>query len=123
MKQLRRRCIIRHYDFVKIVKQYVPHLYHTAEFVPFTLKELEQERLLHILKETGKPESRRYREVYVGDLEYPRNYLQSMSDYLYHEKYVDWFSDYDEAGYMWIQARANTPRSVLGWGIFGYDYE
>lgn len=122
MKHLRRRCIIRHYDFEKLVKQYVPDLYHTAEFVPLTLKELEQERLLLVLKETDKIKSQRHREVYIEDLEYPRNYLRAMNDYLYHEKYVDWFSDYDESGYMWIQARANTPRSVLGWGIFEYNY-
>lgn len=117
MKKLRRKCIIRHYDFVKLVQQYVPDLYHAAEFVPFTLRELEQERLLLVLKDTDQT------RLHVEDLEYPRNYLQAMHDYLYHEKYIDWFSDYDEAGYMWIQSRANTPRSLLGWGIFEYNYQ
>lgn len=125
MKKLRRRCIIRQYDYLKFVQVYVPLYYHTSEFVPITIKDLEHERLLHVLKNNSNDivrKSSQNQKVYTGNLEYPRNYLREMQDYLYNKEYVKWFSDYDEDGYMWIQARSNTPRTVLGWGTFEYDY-
>lgn len=126
MKTLRRRCIIRQYDYLKLTQMYIPLYYHRAEFAPITINDLEQERLLHILKNDNSDivqRSGKNQPVYVEDLEYPRNYLRAMQDYLYNSEYVNWFSDYDEDGYMWIQARSNTPRTVLGWGVFEYDYE
>lgn len=124
MKTLRRRSIIRQYDYLKFVQLYIPLYYHRSEFTPITLNELEQERLMHVLKNDNSDIVQRsgQRQTYVEDLEYPRNYLRAMQDYLYNLNYVKWFSDYDDAGYLWIQARATTPRTVLGWGVFEYDY-
>jgi len=123
-KQLRRRVIIREYDYNKVVDRALPSLYHKANFVPITLKELEQEHLLMVLSEHPSqklPMRRRYK----GDdpcYQYPKNYLWEMQDILYNKSYVDWFSEYDKDGYMWIQARKNTPRTLLGWGTFEYNY-
>ena len=118
MKHLQRRIIIRQYDYEKIVKQHVPGLYSTATFVPITLDELKKEHTFAILRNN----SDRYRLENVH-YEYPRNYLQAMDDRLYDKRYVDWFSNYDSDGLMWIQSRQNTPRSVLGWGVFEYNYQ
>lgn len=124
MKKLRRRCIIRQYDYLKFVDVYIPIYYHTAEFTPVTIKELEQERLFQILKNNSTDNQRpgSMTNAYTGNLEYPRNYLKAMQDYLYNPEYIKWFSDYDQDGYMWIQARSNTPRTMLGWGVFEYNY-
>ena len=117
MKHLRRRVIMRQYDYVKHHGSFVPSYYSASNFVPITLKELEQEYLLKILN--GTIDEERIKKI---NFEYPKNYLQAMSDYLYKQEYIQWFSEYDEDGYMWIQARANTPRSVLGWATFELDY-
>lgn len=125
MKKLRRICIIRQYDYLKMVKKYIPLYYDRSEFTPITLQELEHERLLCILKNDNiniLQKSNQNNLTYLGDLKYPRNYLYAMQDYLYNKEYVKWFTDYDEEGYIWIQARSNTSRTVLGWGIFEYEY-
>ncbi len=130
MKKLKRQIIIRQYDYDKMISRALPSLYHRAEFTPITLTELEQEHLMKVLSDDnpqyrnqrpkGKPrwKDSRDEEYY----QYPRNFLWYMQDYLYDKNYVDWFSDYDEDGYMWIQARKNTPRTLLGWGTFEYTY-
>lgn len=118
MKHLRRRVIMRQYDYVKHHGSFVPSYYSASNFVPITLKELEQEYLFKILD--GTLDAGQFKKI---NFEYPKNYLQAMGDYLYKRDYVNWFSEYDEDGYMWIQARANTPSSILGWAIFELDYE
>lgn len=124
MKTLRRRIIIRQYDYDKMVKNAIPKLYHNANFTPITLKELEQEHLMMVLSEKKSqkflvPSDHRIDDKYY---EHPRSYLWQMQNVLYDRNYVDWFSDYDEDGYMWVQAKKNTPRTLLGWGEFEYNY-
>ncbi len=129
MKKLHRRIIIRQYDYDKMVDRALSGLYHSATFTPITLSELEQEHLVRVLSNTQSeylaqvPKRRAWNhtddEKYYR---YPRNFLWQMQEYLYDKNYVDWFSDYDEAGYLWIQARKNTPRTLLGWGEFEYNY-
>jgi hypothetical protein len=45
-----------------------------------------------------------------------------MQNYLYDKNYVDWFSKYDDDGYMYIQSKRNAPESILGWATVEYDY-
>lgn len=124
VKKLRRRVIIRQYDYLKLAHQAIPGLYDASSFVPITLKELEHEHLMMVLSE--KPSTkflvRSDYNIDKRDYEYPRNYLWEMQNSLYNKSYVDWFSEYDEDGYMWIQARKNTPKTLLGWGEFEYYY-
>lgn len=129
MKKLRRRIIIRQYDYQKLAHEAIPGLYDSSTFVPITLKELEQEHLMRVLSETQSAylNSVPKRKKWVGDdddtyYKYPRNFLWQMQDYLYDKKYIDWFSEYDEDGYLWIQSKKNAPRTVLGWGEFEYNY-
>jgi hypothetical protein len=117
MKKLRRRVIIRQYDYHKVVKRAVPKLYTECSFVPITLKELEQEHLLKVLANEKLPEPPAWLQ-----LKYPKQYLYAMKDYLYDEHYVDWFSEYDENGYMWIQAKKGGPETMLGWATFEVEY-
>ena len=124
MKQLRRRIIIRQYDYLKLVRNTIPGLYHSSSFNPITLKDLEHEHLMMVLSEKRSrmllvPSNHRVDPKYY---EHPRSYLWQMQNVLYDKKYADWFSEYDEDGYMWIQARANTPSTLLGWGEFEYYY-
>ena len=120
-KKLVRTVIVRQYDYNKMAKYAVPWLYSYSEFTPITIKELEQQHIMNILSDDKK--SNLYIDEYKPYYQYPRNFLWEMRNNLYDKKYVDWFSDYDELGYMWIQARKNTPRTLLGWGTFEYNYE
>lgn len=117
---LRRRVIIREYDFEKVRAQAIGEvgfmrwgaLYDRAEFTPLTLEGLEKENVVDLLK--GK--ERKFRA-----LDQPNLMLYYLKDYLYNEKYFDWDIKYDENKQLWIQARKNTPRTRLGWGIFEKD--
>lgn len=123
LKTLRRRVIIREYDFDKVRTQAfsplsfaetISTLYDRAEFKPFTRDGLEKEHLLQILK---KPKH----ENPFKPTQIPAIFLYNLRDYLYNEKYINWNAEYDDEGYIWVQARKNTPRSRLGWGIFEKD--
>lgn len=116
MKHLRRRVIIREYDFLKI-RSHARKLWDSVEFEPITLKELEHEHLLKVLAGVSLPKA-----AAGGEYIYPRTYLYEMRNYLYDENYVGWFSKYDEDGYMYIQSKKNAPESMLGWATFEYDY-
>ena len=117
---LRRKVIIREYDFEKVRAEAIGEvgfmrwgaLYDRAEFTPLTLESLEKENVVDLLK--GK--ERKYKA-----LKQPNLMLHYLKDYLYNEKYPDWNIEYDEQGQLWIQARKNTPRTRLGWGVFEKD--
>lgn len=115
MKHLRRKIIIRQYDFHRIQSR-ARQVYDTVSFESITLKEIEHEHLLRVLNGTKLP------EPMYGEYHYPRNYLYAMQNYLYDKSYVDWFSNYDDDGYMYIQTKRNAPESMLGWATFEYDY-
>ena len=121
MKTVRRQIIIREYDYDRIVQLYIPILYTRASFVPFTLKDLEQERMLQVLS-TPEENIEQIKYRIPDNYDYPRSFLWCLKDQLYNDKYPEWFSEYDENGYMWIQARKNTPKSKLGRATFEYDY-
>ncbi len=115
MKYLRRRILIRQYDFHRIQNR-AQQVYDSVSFEPITLKEIEHEHLFRVLNGTKLP------EPMYGEYHYPRNYLYAMQNYLYDKNYVDWFSNYDDDGYMYIQSKRNAPESMLGWATFEYDY-
>lgn len=116
MKHLRRRVIIRQYDYHRVQNSALK-VYNRTDFEPITLQELEHEHLLKVLSNVDLPVPPPYL-----DLTYPKTYLYRMQNYMYNKEYVNWFSEYDEDGYMWIQAKRNTPASMLGWATFEYDY-
>ncbi len=116
-KILRRRCIIRQYDFLK-VKARDPHnlLYDTYNFEPFTKTSLDQEIMWAEL--SGKKLNYKWDEHIP-----PRKFIRALSDSLYNKSYLDWNIWYDDDGYICVQARKNTPESFLGWATFIKEYD
>ena len=121
---LRRKVIIREYDFEKIKSQalmpfkiydYVT-LYDRAEFTPLNQDNLEKLQLAEILKGRKSPIS----EVSIN-LKNPALLLYNLKDHLYNERYFEWDVTVDDEGYLCVQARKNTPLSRLGWAVFEKD--
>ncbi len=123
-RTLRRRVIIREYDFNKIKNDaiglhYDGHsLYDRVEFTPLSQDTLEKLQLQEILKGKHTPLT----EV-KWNLTIPAVLLYQLKDYLYDERYYDWEVNTDEDGYLCVQARKNTPKTRIGWGVFEKDLE
>ena len=124
-RTLRRKVIIREYDFHKVkadalsvgfATQYV--LYDRAEFWPLNQETLEKLKLVEMLK--GKENAITKVD---SSLKNPALLLYNLKDYLYNEKYIDWQVSVDEDGYLCVQSRSNTPKTRIGWGVFEKDYE
>lgn len=113
---LKRRCIIREYDFKNILKKDPDRiLYDTYEFVPFTKLRLEQEAMWHAIK-----------GVMVRDWiieNPPRSNLRRLQESLYDKRYLSWDSWFDNDGYVVIQARKNAPQTRLGWAYMTKTWE
>ena len=124
-RTLRRKVIIREYDFHKVKEdalsvgfatQYV--LYDRAEFVPLNQETLEKLKLVEILK--GKKTALSQSTLHLKN---PALLLFDLRDYLYNPKYIDWQVSIDEDGYLCVQSRKNTPKTRIGWGVFEKDLE
>lgn len=118
-KLLRRRCIIREYDYSKIAREALDifegqPLYDRVSFEPITRDALEKQALLCLLK--GQDRWQRF-----SPTRYPIHTLELFKDYLYDTRYLGWTASYDELGCMCIQSRANAPRTQLGWAVFEKD--
>lgn len=116
IRTLRRKVIIREYDFEKVKQQaFMPiglcPIYDRAEFIPFTKDSISHEYLMKMLGDKTK------KGIARPD-QHPANWLYDMRDYLYSEKYVQYHPQYGEDGFIYVQARKNTPRTRIGWGIF-----
>jgi hypothetical protein len=122
-RTLTRRIIIREYDFARVRDQAFSvisgdgSLYDRAEFTPMSNDTLEKLKLVELLK--GK---RTQLSQAALNLEIPALTLYQLKDYLYSEKYCHWRVTIDEDGYLCVQARKNTPKSRIGWGVFEKDY-
>jgi len=123
IRTLKRKIIIREYDFNKVREQVLSidegvldSLYDRASFVPLSQHNLEKLKVEEILK--GKPNI--FKDINI-DLKMPSLLIAQMRDYLYNTKYYDWRITVDEEGYLCVQARKNTPKSRLGWGVFEKD--
>jgi len=125
IRTLRRKVIIREYDFNKIKDEALGQhydgyaLYDRVSFEPLNEKNLEKLKLLDILK--GKRNSAL--STIDIDFVYPIRLLRDLKDYLYSEQYYRWDVTVDNEGYLCVQARKNTPKSRLGWGIFEKELE
>jgi hypothetical protein len=124
-RTLRRKVIIREYDFNKVkadalsvgfATQYV--LYDRAEFMPLNQETLEKLKLVEMLK--GKANAITKVD---SSLKNPALLLYNLKDYLYDERYIDWQVTIDEDGYLCVQSRKNTPKTRIGWGVFEKDLE
>ena len=127
VRTLRRKVIIREYDFNKVRDQaFAPlsymgildSLYDRASFLPLNQDNLEKLKVEEILR--GKATVLKSVD---WNLKMPAILVAQLKDYLYNTRYYDWQVTIDEEGYLCVQARKNTPKSRLGWGIFEKDLE
>ena len=124
MRILKRKVIIREYDFNKLQERALSvgffcdnvALYDRASFVPLDQNTLEKIRLQEILKGKSGPIT----EV-NWNLSIPAVLLYQLRDYLYTDKYYNWNVTIDEEGYICVQSRKNTPKTRIGWGVFEKD--
>ena len=123
MRTLRRRVIIREYDFKRVrdeafaVVKGLGTLYDRAEFTPLNQENLEKLKVIEILR--GKKST----PLITADLDLkmPAMLVSQLKDYLYDDRYYHWHITVDNDGYLCVQARKNTPKSRLGWGVFEKD--
>jgi hypothetical protein len=124
LRVLRRKVIIREYDYNKLVQEtsmplkvgdHKP-LYDRSNFLPLSQSNLEKLKVVEILKGKQSPIT----EVSLN-LENPALLLYNLKDHLYNQKYFEWNVDVDSDGYICVQARKNTPKSRLGWAVFEKD--
>lgn len=119
IKILRRKVIIREYDFNKVKHNAQKlSLYDRMSFVPLNEDNLEKLKLQEILR--GKTGIMTTVDI---DFEMPRKLVRELKDYLYSDQYYHWKITVDEEGYLCVQSRKNTPTTRLGWGIFEKDIE
>jgi hypothetical protein len=122
-RTLRRQVIIREYDFKRVrdeafaVVMGEGTLYDRAEFTPLNQENLEKLKVIEILK--GKKST----ALITADLDLkmPAMLVSQLKDYLYDDRYYHWHVTIDDNGYLCVQARKNTPKSRLGWGVFEKD--
>ena len=124
-RTLRRKVIIREYDFNKVKEQaFMPiacmgisdTLYDRASFLPLNQDNLEKLKVEEILR--GKTAGLKSVD---WNLKMPAVLVAQLKDYLYNNRYYDWQVSIDDEGYLCVQARKNTPKTRLGWGIFEKD--
>ena len=115
IRTLKRRCLIREYDFNRVRQEAVPLIYDTAEFVPLSREQMEKEKIWAELQGRSQP------WLYLG--RNVKEILYGMKDWLYDERYQFWKKYWDDDQYLIIQARSNTPASRLGWGVFERTYD
>ena len=123
MKLLRRKIIIREYDFNRIrtkatakVDRYET-LYDRATFIPINKDELEKEYLIFLLT---KDESDKTSDPMNSwkPTEFPSSYLWHIKKQLYNEDYARWDCRFDDDGRVLIRYNKGTPETKLGWGVF-----
>jgi hypothetical protein len=127
IRTLRRRVIIREYDYQKVCKEaFAPlscmgikdSLYDRAEFTPLDQLALEKIKLVELLK--GKTNILTTLDVEIKN---PALLLYNLKDFLYTDKYYTWEVTVDEDKFVCVQARKNTPKSRIGWAVFEKDIE
>lgn len=125
-RTLTRKTLIREYDFNKVKAQafaplstmgIIETLYDRASFMPLNQAALEKIKMMDILR--GKNNTPIMEAEW--NLKMPALLVYHLRDYLYNEKYYNWKVSVDDEGFLCVQARKNTPKSRLGWGIFEKD--
>ena len=123
-RTLTRKTLIREYDFNKVKAQALGGLlfdgmalYDRADFTPIDQATLEKLKIADILK--GKHHTPLLETKWNSTV--PALLLWDLKDYLYDERYRHWQVSIDEDGFICVQARKNTPKSRIGWGVFEKD--
>ena len=123
IRTLKRKVIIREYDYKKVADQATGSyydgtaLYDRVSFLPLNEENLEKIKLVEILK--GKEHTPLIKSDWNDNV--PAMMLYHLRDYLYDKRYYEWHVTIGEDGFICVQARINTPKTRLGWGIFEKD--
>lgn len=126
-KLLRRKIIIREYDFKKIRTKALGNidryetLYDRATFTPITKDDLEKQYLLHLLTRDEGPKTN-HNYDHWKPTDYPSSFLWQLRKNLYNEDYARWDSRFDEDGYLVVRYNKGKPETKLGWGVFEKDF-
>lgn len=127
IRTLKRKVIIREYDYFKVEQQAIGNigfyslstLYDRAKFIPLNQESLEKIKLVEILK--GKQHDPLLLAEWNNNV--PAMLLYNLKDYLYNQKYYEWNVSLDNDGYVCVQSRKNTPKTRIGWAVFEKDLE
>lgn len=123
VRTLKRKVIIREYDYKKVAEQATGlhydgmALYDRVSFIPLDQGGLEKIKLLEILQ--GKEHTPLIKSEWNDNI--PAMLLYHLKDYLYDDRYYNWNVTIDDQGCICVQARKNTPKSRIGYGIFEKD--
>jgi len=123
LRTLRRKVIIREYDFNKVAQEATgahfdgQSLYDRVSFLPLNEENLEKLKVVEILQ--GKEHTVLLKSDWNNNV--PAMMLYQLRDYLYDKRYYDWRVSIDDQGFICVQARKNTPKTRLGWGVFEKD--
>ena len=123
IRTLRRKVIIREYDFNKVAADATgahfdgQSLYDRVSFLPLNEENLEKLKVVEILQ--GKEHTVLLKSDWNNNV--PAMMLYQLRDYLYDKRYYDWRVSIDDQGFICVQARKNTPKTRLGWGVFEKD--
>ena len=123
IRTLRRKVIIREYDFNKVAADATgahfdgQSLYDRVSFLPLNEENLEKLKVVEILQ--GKEHTVLLKSDWNNNV--PAMLLYQLRDYLYDKRYYDWRVSIDDQGFICVQARKNTPKTRLGWGVFEKD--
>lgn len=123
LRTLRRKVIIREYDFNKVAADAIgahfdgQSLYDRVSFLPLNEENLEKLKVVEILQ--GKEHTPLIKSDWNNNV--PAMMLYQLRDYLYDKRYYDWRVSIDDQGFICVQARKNTPKTRLGWGVFEKD--
>jgi hypothetical protein len=119
-KTLRRRVLIREYDYRKKLLPQSRGLYDRVEFTPITRTSNEQEYMWAVL-------NNRRIEIY-GEMQFdPADlqtfmYNQKIRSQLYSKQYLEYHVYWHPVdGTAVIYSRADRPSSVLGWAVLEKD--
>lgn len=116
-RTLRRKVIMREYDYTNVYKQAIEtSLYDRGSFLPLNKENLEKLKMIDLLKGKDTPIS-----DLSCDLTSPASLLYSLRDYLYSVKYYQWTVKVNEDGFVCVQPRKNISESVVGWAVFEKD--
>lgn len=117
-KTLRRRIIMREYDYEYIIPEIIKNdLYDRADFIPLTLNEMKNENLMFRIKNPEKGEQEPWPITNINHIS-----LWHLQHLCYNKQYTKWKMtvDYPD-GQVWLQSRSNVNPSRLGWGWFEKD--
>lgn len=108
MKRIRRNIIVRQQDLPAFIRKTIhTGLYDSVDIEPFTLKSIQQQYLLDVLRGRSVHSHRQFPSDLQEDLEYCRHRL-------YDVRYLGWQLSVDYPhGEIYVQSSSNQPPSAL----------